>query len=110
MTYTNIKSLPEGTYFTEVGYSEYYPWVEVKRTAKTVTLAKVMVARDPDWKPEITPGGFLGHCSNQSDQTWLFYKVNPDHTTTIRMTKRGWARGGVRFVEGWAVEFYEWNF
>jgi len=32
---TNIKNLPaDRTYFTEFGYSQQYPWVEVKRTAK----------------------------------------------------------------------------
>ena len=47
---TNIKGLPKGpTYFTEYGYSESYPWVEVRRTAKTVVLAKVRVTTDPEW-------------------------------------------------------------
>ena len=42
---TNIKNLPEGhTYFTENGYSQSYPWVEIERTAKTVTLAKIEVS------------------------------------------------------------------
>ena len=72
MTDTNIKNLPEGrNYFTETGYSQSYPWVEVKRTKTTVTLAKVNVKRDPDWKPEILPGGFAGHCTNQHQQTCI---------------------------------------
>lgn len=110
MTKTNIKNLPEGKYFTEVGYSQTYPWAEVKRTAKTVTLAKVNVERDPEWKPEIIPGGFAGHCTNQSDQTWNFAGINESHTVTIRKTKHGWSRKGVVFMEDVAREFYDYNF
>ena len=110
---TNIKGLPEGhTYFTEVGYSQRYPWVEIKRSAsgKTIWLAKIIVARDPEWKPHITPGGFAGHCDNQSEQTWLFGQIAPLQTTSIRQTKLGWSREGVRFIENQAVEFCDYNF
>jgi hypothetical protein len=111
MTKTNIKNLPEGhTYFTEWGYSQSYPWVEIKRTAKTVTLAKVEVGPDPEWKPEIIPGGFAGHCTNQHEQTWLFKNIEDRITKTIRLTKRGWSRKDVRFSEGVAREFYDYNF
>ena len=110
MTSTNIKNLPEGNYFTEIGYSQSYPWVEVARTAKTVRLAKVEVKADPDWKPEIIPGGFCGHCVNQGDQTWVFDKISETNRRIIRMTKKGWAHHGVRFREGQAREFYDYNF
>ena len=110
---TNIKNLPEGRkYFTEIGYSQSYPWVEVKRTATTVTLAKVDVNPDPEWgaKKQFLPGGFVGHCPNQSEQTWLFGEINERRTCVIRMTKKGWSHGGTRFVEDRATEFYDYNF
>jgi len=109
-TFTNIKNLPEGKYFTETGYSQSYPWVEIKRTAKTVTLAKVNIAPDPEWKPEMIPGGFSAHCTNQSDQTWLYDGYDMSNTRTIRMTKKGWAHKGTRYIEDRAVEFYDYNF
>lgn len=110
MTKTNIKNLPEGNYFTEIGYSQSYPWREVSRTAKTVKLAKVNVKKDPDWKPEFLPGGYAGHCTNQSEQTWLFDGVDEGYSKTIRMTKKGWSHRGVKFTEGRASEFYDYNF
>lgn len=112
MTDTNIKNLPEGSYFTEIGYSQSYPWVEVSRTAQTVTLAKVEVATDPEWtaKREFLPGGFCGHVPNQSEQTWIFDHINRGVTRTIRRTKNGWSHKGVRFIEGRAREFYDYNF
>lgn len=112
-TDTNIKNLPEGEYFTEIGYSQQYPWTVIKRTAKTVTLAKVVVDTDPEWmaKKEFYPGGFVGHTPNQHAQTWLFKGINPTHTKTIRLNKRGqWKRGETLFIENRAREFYDYNF
>lgn len=111
MTSTNIKNLPEGTYFTERGYSQSYPLAQIAATAKTRTLVRVKTAMDPDWKPEFYAGGFAAHCANQSDQTWLFDGIDPDHTMTIRLNKRGqWVRGGTRFTEDQARYFYDYNF
>lgn len=110
MTKTNIKNLPEGKYFTEIGYSQTYPWVVIKRTDKTVTLARVLVDKDPAFQPNIIPGGFAGHCDNQSDQTWLYKGISQRETKTIRLTKKGWSHQGVRFWEDVAREFYDWNF
>lgn len=108
--YTNIKNLPEGEYFTEHSYSQSYPWVVVSKTEKTKKLAKVVTTRDPDWKPRFLPGGFCAHCENQSDQTWLFDKVDLTYTRVIRLTKNGWMSKGVRFTINQAVEFYDYNF
>ena len=112
MTKTNIKNLPEGKYFTQYGYSQSYPWVEIKRTAKTVTLARVEVYTDPEWaaKKEFSPGGFCGHCSNQEEQTWLFKKVNYEIIDVVRKTKLGWSRMGDKFIEDCAFNFYDYNF
>ena len=110
MTQTNIKGLPEGKYFTEIGYSQRYPWAEIGRTATTAKLARVIVQRDPDWRPEIASGGFAGHCANQDEQTWLFKGVKPTDVVTIRKTKHGWSNKGVKFVEDMAWEFYDYNF
>lgn len=111
MTTTNIKNLPEGkNYFTEHGYTQSYPWVEIKRTAKTVTVARVCVSKDPAWKPDFIPGGFAAHCTNQHAQTWLFDHINHEHVRVLRQTKKGWAHKGSAYVEGEAVEFYDYNF
>lgn len=106
---TNIKNLPEGTYFTEVGYTQLYPWKLVKSTPMTATLVRVRVKAD-DWKPEIIVGGFAGHCINQNEQTWEFDGVDMSGTRTIRKTKKGWSHLGVRFLEDQARYFYDYNF
>jgi len=108
--YANIKNLPEAQYFTERGYTQAYPWVVVKATAKTRTLARVLVEQDPDWKPKMIPGGFAAHCTNQNAQTWLYAGVDMDNQKTVRLTKKGWALRGTRFIEDRAVHFYDYNF
>jgi hypothetical protein len=115
LSYTNIKGLPvDGNYFTEQLWSDAHPWVEVKRTAKTVTVAKVEVEKDPEWiakfQKEFIVGGFVGHSPNQGEQTWLFKKVDPTITKKLFATKKGWAYHGTKFAEGKAVEFYDYNF
>lgn len=108
----NVKNAPEGRYFREIGYSQSYPWVEVKRTAQTITLHKVMVEPDPEWKPNILPGGFCGHCDNQHEQTWLYGGVDAANVKTIRLTKGDrWTHRGVVFQEtDGPYEFYDYNF
>ena len=108
---SNIKNLPAGKeFFTEIGYSQSYPWMVVSKTAKTVKLARVEVSPDPEFKPEFHKGGFCAHCSNQSEQTWLFDSVSFRITKTVRMTKKGWSHKGTKFVEGRATYFYDYNF
>ena len=119
---TNIKGLPEGkNYFTELGYSQSYTWVEVSRSAsgKTVTLARVNVASDPEWKEKMEwhVGGFTANCANQGQQTWLFESIDYKVTRKVRVCKSryydrdyAWASNGVEFVENRAREFYDYNF
>ena len=110
MTKTNIKNLPEGQYFTEIGYSQTYPWKATRETRTTITLQKVAVLPDPEWKPDFLPGGFAGHCTNQSEQTWLYGGLTQEKVTIRKNKKGAWVHKGVRFMEGVAREFYDYNF
>jgi hypothetical protein len=110
---TNIKGLPEGVYFTEIGHSQQYPWVQVKRTAKTAVLCKVEVVRDPEWtaKMKFHPGGFSGNVSNQNEQTWIFDRIDKQHQIRIRLSPAGnGKRGKTRFIADRADYFYDYNF
>lgn len=84
---TNVIGLPEGEYLTQTAYSDCAPWKVTSRTATTMTLCPVRTKRDPNWKPNIVPGGFVGHCTNQDEQTWLYDGVDEEHTTTVRLVK-----------------------
>lgn len=113
---TNLKNLPDGEYMTETLYSDTVPYKVVGRTATTVTLQEVLVERDPEWKPEIIPGGFAGHCTNQSEQTWLYAGLC-DNTVKVRLVKsryhgsdKLWGGKGREFIANGARSFHDYNF
>lgn len=110
----NVKNAPEAFYFKRHGYSQTYPYVLVKKSesGKTATLKQVRTANDPDWKPEFHVGGFAGHCSNQSDQTWLYNGLD-DYEIKVRKNKDGiWVRHGEKYTEDYngPTYYYDYNF
>ena len=110
---TNIKNLPEGEYFTEFIGTDSHAHRVVRRTEKTATVARVFTKKDPEWsdKMDFKAGGFVGHVSNESEQTWLFDRFSEGFTILLRKRKGGgWTHQGQRFVEDQAVEFYKYNF
>jgi len=116
--YTNIKNLPEGEYLTETGYSQSYPWkvIATSPSGKTITLQKVEVATDPEWKPKFIAGGFTARCTNQNEQTHIFVGLS-DRLMTVRLKKsrycgsdKLWGNKGTEFIANGAVEHYDYNF
>ncbi len=114
---TNIVGLPDGEYLTQTLFSDTTPWKVIGRTATTLTLQEVLVDRDPEWKPEFVAGGFAGHCTNQSEQTWLYAGLGPS-TTKARLVKsrfcgsdKLWrsAQCG-EFIANGACRHYDYNF
>jgi hypothetical protein len=113
---TNVIGLPEGEYLTETMYSDTTPWVVVSRTASTITVAPVQTKRDPNWQPNIIPGGFAGHCTNQDEQTWLYDGVG-EGRLTLRLVKsryygsdKLWGCKSRQFIANGAVRKYDYNF
>lgn len=99
-----------GLYANYYGYSDVYPHEIIKvNTAKTITIRSMKYERDPDWKPEIIPGGFAGHCVNQSTQKWIITSDPNGSVQKIRLSSRGWSKG--RFhVEDAPNYYYDYNF
>ena len=113
---TNLKGLPDGEYMTETMYSDTVPYKVVGRTATTVTLQEVLVEPDPEWKPNILPGGFAGHCTNQNEQTWLYAGLG-QNTVRVRLVKsryfgsdKLWGSKGREFIANGARRKYDYNF
>jgi len=121
---TNIIGLPHNgdtfehpEYMTHLGYSDTNAYKVVKRTAKTMTLARVKVTKDPEWTPEFVSGGFAGHCTNQHSQRWVYEGIHSDFTVTVRLRKsrrsgsdKLWGYKGMIFIANGANEFYDYNF
>ena len=83
----------------------------IKRTAKSITIQEDEATLDPNFKPEIIPGGFIGHCVNQNEQTYS-YKANPKGR---KITARWSDKYGAFMYCGKAIfngrhQFYDYNF
>lgn len=93
-------------------WSDRYAATVIKVTKNTVTVRRDKAILDPDFKPEIIPGGFVGHCINQNEQT---YTYEPDKNGTIyrfhwsKKYNRYGQPGNLTLSKG-RHEFYDYNF
>ena len=95
------------------GYSDIYPYEVVRVVSdKTMEIRAMNAYKDPNWKPEIIPGGFVGHCVNQGEQKWIV-ESNPT-IETIRMRKRKngywYSAFGRHVLADGPRYFYDYNF
>lgn len=99
-------------YANHIGWSDVNPYEVIREvSAKCLEVREMKAERDPSWKPDIIPGGFSGHCINQSEQRW---NIEPDEDAPverIRLGKNGWKGKAGRFVlSDKPVKFYDYNF
>ena len=103
-------------YANEYHWSDIHPHEvlgSVGRTGKILKVRRMSAALDPDWSPEVLPGGFCGHVMNQAEQVW---HIVPDPEAVpflIRLHKDGTWRsaGGTRYRLGDVpVRFHDYNF
>jgi hypothetical protein len=94
-------------------YSDAHAGTVIKVTKTTVTVQRDEATRDPNWKPKVEPGGFVGHCTNQDEQTYT-YERNPNgETVTFRWSSKFEQyrnnQIGYKLSKG-RREFYDFNF
>ncbi len=99
---------------TEIGWTDREPFHIVKVcTATKIVVRAAKAERDTTWKPEIIPGGFVGHCVNNSEQRWFITPGEPGaREVELRRHKDGrwYSKNGVRFGVGYAAKHYDYNF
>lgn len=84
--------------------------IRVSASGKTIHLREDVAALD-DWKPEIVPGGFAGHCVNNASQRYT-YRANPEghvHRASLRKDGRYRSTNNERVVPG-RHQFHDYNF
>lgn len=85
--------------------------VKVSPSGKTIWLQADEVTLQENWKPDIIPGGFSGHCVNNSDQVYN-YKPNTNAAmsrATIRQNGKMTTSFNERVITG-RHHFYDYNF
>jgi len=92
-------------------YTDRHAYTVIARTAKTLTIRRDKATLNPCFKPEIIPGGFVGHCVNQDEQSYT-YEENPDampEKCYWSEKRGGWQSHGRRIIRG-RHEFFDYNF
>ena len=108
-------TLAEATHANWVLYTDVRPFEIVSKiNDKTITVRQMETKLDPEWKPEISAGGFAGHCTNNQDQRWIYSSNEDAPVLTVRKHKDGrWytARKGRRFSLAMRpINHYDYNF
>lgn len=97
--------------------SSAFTVVSVAKNGKSFVMKKDDTTLDPNFKPEIIPGGFVGHCVNQNDQSYT-YTFNPNASEIkVTLRKNGtWkqegekAKSGSTIIVGIRSKFHDYNF
>ena len=89
-------------YVNRYGYSDVEPFEVVERKSeKRVVVRSMKSVRSADWKPEMVPGGFSAHCTNNRQQKWDITS-DEENGVLVTITKRKdgkWYEVGDNYVE-----------
>lgn len=93
-------------------YSDQHAGTIVKVTKNSITVRRDKATLDPQFKPEIIPGGFCGHCVNQDEQRYTYEPNENGELTTVFWSKKHNCYGlpGHPQLGKGRHEFYDYNF
>jgi hypothetical protein len=106
-------------YANLVLHTDIEPYEVIRAISETtVEIRKMKATLSPDWKPEITPGGFAGHCHNQHTQKWIYEqdesapvirmrRVKPSHSNRCMTWKSAY---GMHRMSDKPCKFHDYNF
>lgn len=95
------------------GYSDIHP-LEIVRVVsnKTLELRRVEATLDPNFKCDVSIGGFVGHTNNNHAQSYTYEADTEAPTIRVRRDKNGnWKNHGAKFYLSTEPEkFHDYNF
>jgi hypothetical protein len=90
--------------------AEAYTVISVTASGKSFTMQRDKATLDPSFKPDFSPGGFVGHVSNNYDQTYDYERNPKGETRIVRLNKKGWIADSHFPVSKGRHAFYDYNF
>ncbi len=93
-------------------YTDAHAGTVIGRTKNTLTIQRDKATLKDNWKPEIVPCGFVGHCINQQDQEYIYERDEKGQIFKAHWSnKKGkfYIDGCLRVTKG-RHEFYDYNF
>jgi hypothetical protein len=100
-------------YANQIGYSDVTPFEVVRAVSdKCLEVREMDAELAPGERPEIIPGGFAGHCTNQRSLRYDITSNPENRIVRIRLGKQGWkSADGRKFgLSDKPVYFYDYNF
>jgi hypothetical protein len=97
----------------QIGYSDITPYEVVNFVSdKTIEVREMKATIDPAFVLDMNVGGFMGNCSNQSDQKWTYESDLDRPIIRIRKGKQGWksATGEKFSLSDSPKRYYDYNF
>lgn len=96
------------------GYTDVCPYevLSISPSGKQITIRAMKFERDPSWKPEFHAGGFVAHCSNQSEQRWMIESDPEGHIMKAHKRADGKFHSayGKHKIEAQPRAFHDYNF
>jgi len=120
-----IAAVKPGDGITVSVYTDADAYTVLKVTPTRIVARCDKATLSPDWKPEVIPGGFVGHCTNQSSQTYTYEADAAGSLVTLTLRRwkdeegnerRLWKRAGYGTrQQGGSVsvgrhKFHDYNF
>lgn len=93
--------------------------VWVSKNGRQVEVRRDTAILDPNFKPEIIPGGFVGHCINQNEQSYTYEENLNGQVSRFSLRKwrglyvwtaKGTAPGGRQELSKGRKKFHDYNF
>lgn len=114
MDYATIHNIKPGDHVTMRVGTDAYSYTVLSFNKRFVTVQKDYQEIDiENWKPNIVPGGFCGHCTNNYDQKWVVRSNDKGAIDKFSVSRDGFVRSiGSRrndIVLG-AYPFRDYNF
>ncbi len=95
------------------GYSDKEAYTVISRTKSKVIAQMDKATIDPSFRPDFVSGGFVAHCTNQSEQTYT-YEPDPNGSimeiTFSKKDGRMYSKGTKSMVTLGRRKFYDYNF
>lgn len=93
-------------------YSDSHAFTIIKRTPKTLTLRRCNAILNPNFKPNVELGGFVGHCTNQYEQSYTYEENEDGQIVVARWSKKlgRWTNKNYKGITKGRSEFYDYNF
>lgn len=98
-------------YAYHVGYTDRTAYEVIETVNPKMVKVRVMKAEIVSQPKAFTPGGFVGHYSDNHAQEWNCTPDPDGHVLTLRLGKKGWKGSiGMFRMSPAPVHFYDFNF